>query len=161
MGTQTYHKSILYVWEGGEGETNWESNIETYTLPYVKPYSKWKFAVWCRALKSGVLWHPRGVKWGGREVQEEGNICIPMADSCWYMAETNIILQSNYLPIKNKFKNRTLGWDPGNSNEQSRSDAEAFFVNFYCAEQEPPKIKWQRYIYLSYLTCDKWCLHYN
>ena len=26
---------------------------------------------------------------GGREVQEEGDICIPMADSCQYMAETN------------------------------------------------------------------------
>ena len=29
---------------------------------------------------------------GGREVQERGNICISMADSCWCMAETNTIL---------------------------------------------------------------------
>ena len=29
---------------------------------------------------------------GGREVQEGGDICIPVADSCWYMAETNTIL---------------------------------------------------------------------
>ena len=29
---------------------------------------------------------------GGKEVQEGENICIPMADSCWYMAETNKIL---------------------------------------------------------------------
>ena len=28
---------------------------------------------------------------GGREVQEGGDICIPMADSCCYMAETNIV----------------------------------------------------------------------
>ena len=27
----------------------------------------------------------------GREGQEGGDICIPMADSCWYMAETNTI----------------------------------------------------------------------
>ena len=26
---------------------------------------------------------------GGREVQERGNICILMADSCGYMAEIN------------------------------------------------------------------------
>ena len=36
----------------------------------------------------------------GREVPEEGDICIPMADSCWCMAETNTILQRNYPLIK-------------------------------------------------------------
>ena len=29
---------------------------------------------------------------GGREVQEGGDICIPMADWCWCMAEANTIL---------------------------------------------------------------------
>ena len=29
---------------------------------------------------------------GGREVQEQGDIHIPMANSCWCMAETNTIL---------------------------------------------------------------------
>ena len=29
---------------------------------------------------------------GGREVLEGGDICTPMADSYWCMAETNIIL---------------------------------------------------------------------
>ena len=34
--------------------------------------------------QTGVLYQPRGVGWGGkyREVQEEGDICIPIADSC-------------------------------------------------------------------------------
>ena len=41
----------------------------------------------------------------GREVQEGGDIYIPMADSYPCMAETNIILKSNYPPIKNNFKN--------------------------------------------------------
>ena len=50
----------------GEGGTNWESSRETYMLPYVKLDSQWKFAVWCRELKSGALWQPRGVGWGGR-----------------------------------------------------------------------------------------------
>ena len=44
----------------------------------------------------GALWQPRGVQWdrvgGGREVQEGGDIRTPVADSCWYMAETNKIL---------------------------------------------------------------------
>ena len=34
--------------------------------------------------QTGVLWQPKG--WdgegGGREVQEGGDICIPLADSC-------------------------------------------------------------------------------
>ena len=38
----------------------------------------------CRELKSDALWQPRG--WdgvgGGREVEEGGDICIPVADSC-------------------------------------------------------------------------------
>ena len=36
----------------------------------------------------------------GRGFQEGGDICIPMADSCWYMAEANTILKSNYPPVK-------------------------------------------------------------
>ena len=40
---------------------------------------------------------------GGREVQEGGDILIPMADSCSYIAEANTILESNHPPIKNKF----------------------------------------------------------
>ena len=36
----------------------------------------------------------------GREVQEGGNICIPMADSCRCLAETNTIRQSTNPSIK-------------------------------------------------------------
>ena len=80
----------------GEGEdgTNWESSIETYTLPYVKLDSQWKFAVLLRKLKYGALWQSSG--WDGvgdgREAQQGGDICLSRADSCWYMAETTIIL---------------------------------------------------------------------
>ena len=41
---------------------------------------------------------------GGRKVQEEGAVCIPMVESCCSTAETNTILKSNYSTIKNKFK---------------------------------------------------------
>ena len=37
----------------------------------------------------------------GREVRKGGDICIPMADSCWGVTE-NKILDSNYPSIKNK-----------------------------------------------------------
>ena len=38
-----------------------------------------------------------------REVQEEGDICTPIAKSCWGMAEIKTILQSTYPSNKNKF----------------------------------------------------------
>ena len=41
---------------------------------------------------------------GGREVQQGGDICVPVADSCGCMAETNTILESNYPLIKKKKK---------------------------------------------------------
>ena len=39
---------------------------------------------------------------GGREVQEGGNMWIPMTDSRCCMAETNTALYSNYPSVKNK-----------------------------------------------------------
>ena len=44
--------------------------------------------------------------WWGVEgkVQEGGEVCVLMADLCHYMAEANIILYSDYPPIKNKLK---------------------------------------------------------
>ena len=55
-------------------------------------------------------WHGWDGVGDGREVQEGEDICIPMSDWCWCMAETNTILWSDYPPIKNeilkkKFKN--------------------------------------------------------
>ena len=43
---------------------------------------------------------------GGRQVQEGGDIRTPMTYSCWWMAETNTILKSNYPSIKNKCVNK-------------------------------------------------------
>ena len=36
--------------------------------------------------------------------KEGGDICIPIADSYWCLVETNTILWSSYLSLKNKFK---------------------------------------------------------
>ena len=51
---------------------------------------------------------------GGREAQEGGDICICIADSLCYTAETNTTMENNYTPIKmlkktskrKKFKNK-------------------------------------------------------
>ena len=52
-----------------------------------KTDSWWKFAEWCRELRSGALWQPRGVAWvgmGGR--LKRGRICVYI-DVYTYMAE--------------------------------------------------------------------------
>ena len=41
--------------------------------------------------QTGALYHPR-VGGMGREIQKGGDICIPMADSCWGLTENNKIL---------------------------------------------------------------------
>ena len=59
------------------------SNMETY-ITICKIDSHWEFSVWVRKLKKGLsmnleVWDGEG---DGRKVQEGGDICIPMADSC-------------------------------------------------------------------------------
>ena len=59
-----------------------ESNMETY-ITICKTDSQWEFAVCLRELKQGLCINLEG--WDGddgREVQEGGEICIPMTDSC-------------------------------------------------------------------------------
>ena len=60
-----------------------ESNMETY-ITICKIDSKQEFAVWLRKLKQGLCVNLEG--WDGagdgRGIQEGGDICIPMADSC-------------------------------------------------------------------------------
>ena len=52
----------------------------------------------------GALWPPRGVRWGGWEGDARGrgygDICICIADSLCYTAETNAPLWGNCTPIK-------------------------------------------------------------
>ena len=74
--------------EEGEGEMYGESNMETY-ITICKIESQWEFTVCLRKLKQGLCVNLEG--WSGeadvREVQKGGDICIPMADSCWGMRE--------------------------------------------------------------------------
>ena len=60
-----------------------KSNMETY-ITICKIDSQQEFSVWLRELKQGLCDNLEG--WdreeGGREVQEGGDMGIPMADSC-------------------------------------------------------------------------------
>ena len=55
-------------------------------------------------------WNGEG---GKRVVQEGGDICVCMADSCCRMAETNTTMQSYCPPNKNKFFKKLQGFVKG------------------------------------------------
>ena len=60
-----------------------KSNMETY-ITVCKIDSQWECTVWLRKLKQGLCINLAGWDWegDGREVQDGGDICIPMADLC-------------------------------------------------------------------------------
>ena len=80
--------------EEGEGGINWESSIEKHTLSHAKQIAS-EIVLYDAGNSNLVLWDNLE-EWDGmggeREVQEGGNICIFLADSCWHMAETKTIL---------------------------------------------------------------------
>ena len=66
-----------------ESEMYGKSNMETY-ITICKRESQQELAVWLKKLKQGLCinlegWDGEG---DGREFQNRGDICIPMADSC-------------------------------------------------------------------------------
>ena len=68
---------------GGEGEMYGESNMETY-IAIRKINSQWEFSVCLRKLRQGLCiniegWDGEG---DGKEIEEGGDLCIPMTDSC-------------------------------------------------------------------------------
>ena len=70
-----------------------KSNMETY-ITICKIDSQREFAVWLRKLEQGICVYLEG--WDGvgdgREVQKGGDVCTPMAGSCWGLTENNKIL---------------------------------------------------------------------
>ena len=70
-----------------------ENNMETYITMY-QIDSQWEFALWLRKLKQGLCINLE--EWDGegdeREGQKGEDMCIPMADSCWGLAENSKIL---------------------------------------------------------------------
>ena len=67
---------------GEEGGMCGKSNTETY-ITICKINSQKKFAVWLRKLKQFCInLERRDGEGDGRMFQKEGDICIPVADSC-------------------------------------------------------------------------------
>ena len=64
-------------------------------------FSKFFFQFVFKFFHNKKLWRKTGEGDRGY-VQKGGDICIPMADSCWGLTENNKILWSNYPSIKKK-----------------------------------------------------------
>ena len=73
----------------GHGERRGEERVrcmERVAWELTLPYIKYPMVICCRTqeTQTGALYQPEG--WGGagegREVQEGGDVCIPVADSC-------------------------------------------------------------------------------
>ena len=60
-----------------------KSNMEIY-ITICKIDSQWEFALWLRKLRQGLCINLEGLDGEGdvRKVEERGDICIPMANSC-------------------------------------------------------------------------------
>ena len=60
-----------------------KSNIKTY-ITICKINSQWEFSICLRKLRQGLCINVEGWEGerDGREVEEGGDICIPMAESC-------------------------------------------------------------------------------
>ena len=98
--------------EHSVGRRGWDGSREQHGnihMTVCRIDSRWEFAVWLRELKPGLCdnleeWDGVG---GGKEIQEGGDRCIPMADSCWCVAETNTYYEAIVLQLKiNKLKTR-------------------------------------------------------
>ena len=81
---------------GGEGEIYEEGNMETYII-ICKIDSQWEFAVWPREFKQLLCINLEG--WDGeadgRQAQTGGDICVPMANSCWCLTENKKTKKQN------------------------------------------------------------------
>ena len=71
-----------------------ENNMKTY-ITICKTDSQREFAVCFKKLKQGLCINLEG--WtgeeDGREFQKGGDICIPVADSCFYRKQQNSVKQ--------------------------------------------------------------------
>ena len=81
------------VGEGGGG-MNSESSTEMHTSPYVTETASGNLLCDTGSPNQVLRGNPEGweVVGSGREDQEGGDVCIPVADSCWCTAESSTIL---------------------------------------------------------------------
>ena len=68
---------------------------------------------------------------GGREIQEGGAICIPMAVSCWCMAEINTYCEAIFPQLKiNKFIKKKKPFSLQIPEEYQQSSLEVMYLYF-------------------------------
>ena len=67
----------------GEERVRFMERVTETDITTCKIHSQWAFAVWLRK-QTGALYQPNGVdgEGDGRELQNGGDICIPMTDLC-------------------------------------------------------------------------------
>ena len=85
------------TWGHSGGRRGWDELREQYGSIYItirKTDSKWEFAVWHRQGSSVLCDHlePWVGVGGEKGVQEGGDLCIPVADSCWCMTGNSTTL---------------------------------------------------------------------
>ena len=88
----------------GESGTGWESRSETCTSPYVKQIASGSLLFDAGSSNPVLCDNLEDELGGGREVQEGGDICVPMTDSHYCMPETNTTSKSSYPPTEKKKK---------------------------------------------------------
>ena len=84
METQTQTDLWTQLGKEKEGGTDWESSIETHTLPYAKWIASGKLLYDSESLSqcSVTAWGA-GMGWEvGERLKKEGTRVLPMADSC-------------------------------------------------------------------------------
>ena len=93
----------------GRGEWDELREHDTYTIMRKTASGKLLYNTGDSAQCCDDLGCRQGV--GVREVQEDVDLCTPVADSHGCMAETNTTLETSHPPIKNKFKTIKEGGD--------------------------------------------------
>ena len=100
--------SNRHVDTGGEeeGGANWERSIAVYPLAHVKQLvDSVGLSGIAQAAQLGAPWWLQGAMRGGREVQEQGDICRHTADSLHCTAENNSIVKQLYSNKKRRKRN--------------------------------------------------------
>ena len=114
--TQVYRTVLWTLWErarvGLFGEWHWNMYIIISETNHQS-----RFNAWDRMLGAGALGWPRGMGWGGRwEGVQDGEHIYTRGRFLLICGKTNIIMYSNYSPIKinkvilKKKKNTGVGW---------------------------------------------------
>ena len=107
-------------WGHRESDTT-EWVTQTHAHIRYKIGSQWKFAEWLSELRP--VFHDNLEGWdgveGGREVPEGGDICLPMNDSCWCMAEINQHCKATIFQCKKLKKKKNPAASAGDAGDMA------------------------------------------